>query len=601
MKITKIYEAITSAFGIVMDENRQLHWTCGMPVKDAKSLIKVTLREKKATLPIVMPDKNILRQDEDFKAIKFNPMAESFMAVSPPEVVQRLVVDAGTRVAVSMSGIMNALLEYSLNQDLHATADPAIFELIKDVPTINKDTTAKNIHKYVTAVLGLHNGAVGKNALGRFKLEKAVSHEGKTYAYGCRYIPVFEKHIGQAKVLGVKRPNQNAGLVLDNIIRQVIKPVLAISDTKTAPSFTVLLTAFDMMAKHLNRLATLLKLDADPLAYIDFKMPDMEEMYKLYVKEMRIPFPGNVGVLDPALAVAEDQQQEEVLENAEPVVAAAPEPTVTTSEPVVETKQPEKPKVNYDPNQPYAWLNKNDTAQATAAPVQSPQSSTPNTVDLSPKKSETATATPSTGLAVKKNPLNEMVHLKDATGRPLVNVDGSPFLIDKKDVPSKPVMQEMNGHMPLFNQQTGAPMLIEAPAANAPGMLPPGTVTNGIPGQPNATVNPNDPYSAYRQGKTAQMMAAANPYMQPPGIPNGMPYAQPNGYVHPMPGQYNPYAQPAYNQAQPSYNQAVNNYNPYGQPAQGQYNPYGQPANGQYNPYNQPVNTVAVDPNRPYH
>lgn len=601
MQLTEIYIRIQESLGVMVAEDARMYFTAGkreIPA-DGQGLLTVTLRDHNKTVPLVMPMPEILALEEDYSLAKFNPMAESFMAKAPSEIQNRLITIASGRIAVSAAVIMERLLDFILDAQDHASCDPYLFEIIQAAPAIKKDATRAKTRKYVSNVIRSNGGIAGPNAMGRFKLDRAVEYEGTKYSRGCRYIPVIEKWIGMETVMGHKRPNQQAGQIMDVVIDAVLvkgaAKATAVTSSRVAPYFEVFLRSYYGMAAHLNKLATLLGISGDPMAYIPHVMPNMTEMEELYVKQLRIPFPGNSGPLE---------EQAETI-----AVESAPEYTQTamTPEPVIEPQteddeEEETPVSNImDPAtagnlSPYArirMMREAEKEKEGTVAVAKPTSSV--VVETAPQ----VAVKEHTG-AVRVEKADYKVQLKDAFQRPLTYADGSPFLVKQAEVPKKPFIQKVNAanNTLVFNSD-GTPALVEYQAQPQQAQQPyPGYPPQQAPmySQPQYApppVNPNDPMAAYRasRGMPPPMAGYSQPAYAPPNPwlvtqPGGMP--QQPAYPGYPPQQPPMYAQPQY----PGY--------PPQQPPM-----YGQPAgyNPAYpvNPYAQPGSTVNVAPTASYH
>jgi hypothetical protein len=607
MKLTDIYKGILSSLGVVIgdDPNPYLYFTGGKPnvPEDGNGLLQTTLHGKREVLPIIFPTPTILAIEEDYQSVKFNPMAESFMAKAPSEVQNRLVMVAGGRIAIAATAVMQGLAEFILQPELHGNCDPALFEIIQRAPVVKKDTVIKKTHAFISSVIKSQTGIAGQNALGRFKLDRHIEANGQKYGRGCQYIPTARKWIGQEVVMGIKRPNQQAGQIMDLIFEAVLgegaNKAFAVTSERVAPYFEVFLASFYAMATHLNRLATLLKLTGHNLAYISGTLPKMSDLEQAYLRDMRIPFPGNVGPLD--------EQASEV--SVEPEVYVQPEPIVEPQteddddEPPFEIEKETTPVATMinpaNTGSPYAHIRARKEA---AAPVASQPAETTSPLVIE-KPNQPAQVKQHNGPLRIEKP-NLKVQLKDAMGRPMTYADGSPFMINERDYPKTPVMQKATNGVLEFDQ-TGTPKLVEFNPHQqpqhmgypVPGAYPGAPVPyGGTPMQP--PVNPNDPMAAYRASRGMGGYPMPGAY---PGMPQANPWAAqvpgaypagPAGYPqagYPAPGAYSasmPYGQPA-------------GYPPAGYPVPGAYGappPYGQPAG-----YPQYGSTVNVAPGSSYH
>lgn len=597
MKLIKKYRELNEALGLKEGPNGHLYSALGDETK-----VTISLRGESKTRPIVLPTKEVLEAEDDPTVIKFNPLGELIMSSAPSEVQDMITAAASRRIVMSSIQAARMLLDLILNPSAHEKLEQGAFTLIQKTPVLNKDNQFKEVRKYFDKVLAAQTGIRGRKAVGRFKLDRNVSHGGHTYSRACRFVPVCMKEFEKDVPYGIRAPKyaiETIRAVFEGVVGGLAECSVGLANDNDAPYFNAFLKAFAPACQHINEVIRLVHQDKSQL---DQRIPlswtkDADKMKDWYLKEVRIQYPGNTGPTDEV--VEQDEEGDEDTVTVNPVQQNTPEETGTPvpqqeaePEQVEETPVEERTIIagggyqqTFDENgmpvskyqSPYARLGGKSTENPTTTPQQSaPQPQTTATQQSEPVVSKLNIQRQAD---IQKQKQKNHVHLHDAYNRPLFKADGSPLYVQAKDVPQNGVVQRVNGNQPLFDDN-GIPLLMEVNATQQRGPMAGNPGMPQQPGMPQGNMDPAQQWRMQRMQQQQQQQQMMYPgYPQQPGMyqqptPPGMPQ-QPMQYPQqqmmqgqPMqqPGMYQQPTPPGMPQQPMMYQQSTvpNGWNPHG-------------------------------------
>lgn len=573
MKLNKIYEGMLNSIGILVS-------TQGLPslvnVRQADDISKgknvsasIFRVDRRVQMPIVLATKEVLKLEENGTTVKFNPMAEAYIARGPSDIQNRLVIEASAAIATPLSVIALALIELALDTAKHESLSPAVFSLISELPVVKAQKTAENVQRYATKVLLKHTGIKGSNAMGRFKLMRDhVDDDGSVHARACRFSsPFLEKIMNDPKPANVAVPNKSALEVIQAAATVLSQQIFVISksDSKTAPYFKSFAECLCEVENRINELSEMLGLDDTKGFSFDTTWAEgLGDLDKLYKKELNIRFEGNEGPLNG------DIKAEAAATGAAPIgsqgVAISPAPEKknvpvqikpVNTEPVEEPEiiQEKKPMVL---NSHASLLQHGNTStdtdtastyvspiarasQGKTVPKQQAGSNVPassGNVVIAEDPAPAPTRTSGNVVIAEEEP--QMIHVTDANNEPLFMATGAPYLLAQSDIPNFPFVQKKNhmGHKEFSN--SGIPVLKKATAnGGQPQQYNPYNAQQqqqyGAPAQQYGT--PADPYAALDAQRASKTLYGGH------GTPSIYTHNQPQQYAPPQ--QYNQPPMPA--------------------------------------------------------
>ncbi len=612
MKLLTSYRKMLAAMEVFESDNAVLHWLGGNDKNMTEATaIKVTakLGGSKVTVPVVLPTEAILNQEEDYMSVKFNPLAEHMFAKANSEIQTKLNILAAGRFLKMSIQVITDLIALSMKPETHEGLDPDLFEIISKLSTPKRDSTGSKAVDYVNKVLVHASTLRGVKSPLRMKIHHNVTNEGKAYHRACTFESHLLSEVFEEKPYGMTPPNKFAAGMLQELVTRtfgyLVNKATAYHEGKEAPTFFAFIKAFKNAGYYFNFVNGMLGSHgaADNKVDIDWVDDLVKNGYSHYRKELAIPFQGNVG------PVVEETDGSDTPRTGAPEVqngqlAAAHNGPASRPAPVVQQAPAAQPQVAAPvttPVKPMMTLNDLASAGTTrtmtrpgafelnatlakptarpegvaAAPQQSAQQSSGG---LQVQRTTQQPTAHTGGLQVQRTTQSlgsDEAYLMDYKNQPLKKIDGSFFIVKKKDIPSFPVGQACNAmRQPEWNQD-GTPKLVEVsnnqPAM--PGMMP------GMPGMPGAV----DPRQMWlQQQRMQQMMPGMMPGVLPgampgmPGMPPMMPGMMPGGYppgTMMQPGVNGGVMMPQYNPAMmPGVNMLLPPQQPQLQP---QYNPYG--------------------------
>lgn len=612
MKLLKSYRDMLAAMEVFESPNAVLHWLGGNSKEmNDSNILKVSakLSNQKVTVPVVLPTEEILGREEDYLSVKFNPLAEHMFAKANSEIQTKLNILAAGRFLKMSIQVITDLIALSMKPELHEGLDPDLFEIISKLSTPKRDSTGQKAVDFVNKVLVHASTLRGINSPLRMKIHHNVSNEGKVYHRACTFESHLLNEVFKEKPYGMSPPNKFAAGMLQELVTRtfgyLVNKATAYHEGKEAPTFFAFVKAFKNAGYYFNFVSNMLGSHGavDNKVDIDWIDDMVKNGYSYYRKELAIPFQGNVGPIveetdgsdTPRTGAPEVQNGQVAAAHNDPVSRPAP----VVQPPVVQTQQVAQP-VN---TQVKPMMTLNDLANAgTSRTMTRPGAFELNATLTKPSSRPQETAQPALhashqqstgglqiqraaqpqahagGLQVQRTTQSlgaDEAYLMDYKNQPLKKIDGSFFIVKKKDVPNFPVGQACNAmRQPEWNQD-GTPKLVEVnPNQQAmPGMMP-----GMMPGA-------MDPKTMWmQQQRMQQMMPGMMPGVLPgampgmmPGMPGVMPGMMPGGYppgTMMQPGmngnvmmpQYNPAMMPGVNMLLPPAQQQ--------QFQQPQYNPY---------------------------
>lgn len=572
MKLSDLYLSLTAALDVF--PNEEAKYLCANYGEEIIPItVPVTRDGQTVNLPMIIPDDEVMKMEEDGTTIKFHPYAESPFG-GQSEVLNRLIILASGKLCTTVIDLVDQLINISVNFEESDKYSNKTMQLIKGMPSVKKDKSREKILDYARRVFKANTAITGKHPLLRLNVGRRERDDIKALRWCELSLPVL-KDEGDLRIFGVKAPSKLAYDTVYSAFATVLGHSSLTEDNKaflngtlsqTAPYFQAFLLTLKEATEHFNGILAAMGRQGNKSAKLAVDWFGLLDDPDKLVKEIPVPFEGNVGKADgKSNSIANSEGAS--APKATPVSVELNSKPAPIQEPMQETHvrdqtQPisNKDTVNSMRKQTMSALHKTNASAASSSmrkqPIQVAHSDeAPVEVAEAAKKPQLEIGTRSREASSVSSQLQvgtriREVHVHDALGQPVMTRSGQPVMAPSNDKIHKELFIiahdrngaiAWNGDIPHLdpvtrieldrikqrNQQPGG--YAAAPAAQ-PGY--------GQPNHPQQFANPNDPRNQY------PLAAAPGHYGQPtPQQAYGQPGYNQSGYGQPT------YGQPATHQA----------------------------------------------------
>jgi len=556
MKLSDLYLALAAALDVF--PNEETKYLCANYGEEIVPItVPVVRNGQTVNLPVIIPDDEVMKVEEDGTTIKFHPYAESPFG-GQSEMLNRLIILAGGKLCTTVISLVSQLINLSVNYEEFDKYSNKTMQLIGKLPPVKKDKSREKILEYANKVMRANTAIAGQHPLLRINVGRRERSDIKALRWCELSLPVL-KDDGDMRIFGVKAPSKLAYDTVYGAFATVLghdsltednKVFLNGSLSQTAPYFQALLKTLKEATEHFNHVLSQMGRQGDKSAKLNTDWFGLLDDPDTLVKEIPVPFEGNVGKADgksASIAVAEGTQAPKPAAINMELSSKAKAPAPVTQSVAQTTTIDHKDTMNTMRKQTMSALHKTNASAASTSMRKQPAQSAvrdeaPVEVAETAKKPQLEIGTRSREVASANNQLQigarvRETQVHDALGEPVFTRNGQPLMMPSTDKIHKElfiIAREpngtiaWNGDVPHLDPITRIEVDRLKQQRQGNGAYGAGPARMGYQPQPAAFANPNDPRNRYQ--------LAAPPAQPGYGQPAAPGYGQP-GYGQPGYGQ----------------------------------------------------------------
>lgn len=287
LPIIEFYRQFLSDLDCTVDKHGQIFQVAGQEKAPLK--VDIKRRNKRVTLPVYLPLKRLMDEEDTGDKVYFHPACESIFR-GQSEILTLIVKLVNIKLDISVFTIASSIMALAHNTDAHSSVDQdTMEEILSHMPTVSKAT----LQAFLTAKRNKLTSGRGKYPLVTLKLART----DKRSTVHTRTATFNSPFLEDENLYGIKFSN-TAKLAVRKAMELTLGelPVVKNSDANTAPYFTALVSCFHEVMTNLK--AVMVYLEGHMVRDVNYAgdwRRDLGKLGKWYKDKFFIQLEGNMG------------------------------------------------------------------------------------------------------------------------------------------------------------------------------------------------------------------------------------------------------------------------------------------------------------------